>query len=481
MRAYAAGPDGVRNQTHLREFESPADVQAFLASGNITGRADIDPLLAFAVAGTDGGTDHNRAFRGMKACAAGISGDRGGGGKDPAKIGAVEGMKAYAVAGNGTRAGSESNLPNARVKAYAATSSGPKEGASSVLPDVNVIAAGAAGTHKGEIREGNPVSAVRDVKAFAAGPAKQGVATTSGEVASLKAASEQEDDVQAVAAMGFGFELDVIAAAEQQTGYPHILISFVYDQDGDFFEKRLCYWPRTILGDSGAFTVWTKGETVDLDAYIAWCQHYLGQRSDFLPITLDVIPGQLGGGAPTDAERRVAMAQGIENSDALRDAGVPIMEVFHWHEPLDHLEFLLDRRRTGEVVGIGGLAGGGSITKKREFCDSVFATVKAYCGGDWTRTPPVHGLGISPESPLARRYPWFSIDSSSWATAAKFGRGVDSRGKRGDRDGRISNKAVRQLYLTRVLEGWNRKEHELTVMWHGRGIRFNLEGAATHA
>lgn len=325
---------------------------------------DLDTLRAFAVAGKDGGSDHLQAFRKMRA---------------------------YVAAGNGTREGSESNLPK----------------------------------------------------------------------------------VKAVAAMGFGFELGVVKDASER-GYPHVLISFLYDKEGNFFEDRLQYWPTSILGDSGAFTVWTKGETVDLAAYIRWCQAYRSKREDFLAITLDVIPGQLDGGAPTRAEQESAVAQSIENSDAMRAEGVRIMEVFHWHEPIEQLRVLLERRQPGEVVGIGGLAGGGSIVKKREFIDSVFfgkGGVRDWCGG-WEKTPPIHGLGVSPDSPLANRVPWWSIDSSSWASPAKFGRHVDSRGKRGGKDSRIGNKQVRELYLTRILEGWNRKEIAYTKVWAERGVRF---------
>lgn len=299
--------------------------------------------------------------------------------------------------------------------------------------------------------------------------------------------------VNAYAAMGFGFELGVIGAVDvnayaatntkgdkspvlRQTGYPHVLISFVYDKQRDFFTDRLGYWPDSILGDSGAFSVWTLGETVDLGEYTDWCLHYQELRPDFLAITLDVIPGKPDGSAPTKRDRTKAMNQGVANSDQLRESGVRIMEVFHWHEPMEQLELLLDRRRPGEVVGIGGLAGGGSIVAKRRFCDSVFAVVKEHVGG-WEKLPPIHGLGISPDSPLAARYPWWSVDSSSWAAPAKFGRHVSKDGKRGGRDGRVSQTDVRRLYLGRVLEGWNRREQTLTKMWHERGVRFDVQGS----
>lgn len=309
--------------------------------------------------------------------------------------------------------------------------------------------------------------AFREVNAYA-------VAGTDGGTDHLGAFRDAKE-VNGYASMGFlqgGVELQAVQ------GYPHVLISFIYDKEGDFFERRLGYWPRSCLGDSGAFTVWTKGETIDLDAYIAWCHSYLEKRPDFLAISLDVIPGSLDGGAPTKAQQKKAMRDSLKNGDRLREAGVRIMEVFHWHEPNSYLDELLDRRQEGEVLGIGGLAGGGSIVAKREFCDSVFARVKERCG-DWAQLPPIHGLGISPESPLAARYPWWSVDSSSWAAPAKFGRHVSRNGKRGGRDSRVGNRSVRRLYLTRVLEGWNRREVELTRMWEQRGISYRWEAGCS--
>lgn len=256
--------------------------------------------------------------------------------------------------------------------------------------------------------------------------------------------------------------------AYASTGYPSVLISYVYDRERTFFEK-LGYWPEHSMGDSGAFSVWTLGETIDLDDYIAWCRYYTEATPGFVPISLDVIPGRPGT-KPTMAERERAMAQSVENGDQIRAAGVGIMEVYHWHEPIEHLDRLLARRQPGELLGIGGLASGGSRTEKVAFCDQVFAHVRDACG--WNALPPLHGLGVSPTSPLGVRYPWWSVDSSSWSLAGRFGRHVSGSGRRGDADPRTSNRTVRQIYLTRVLDSWQRHDRTLTETWASRGVRF---------
>lgn len=245
-------------------------------------------------------------------------------------------------------------------------------------------------------------------------------------------------------------------------GYPHVLVSFVYDQTQTFFSKRLGYSPESWMGDSGAFTVWTQGATVDLDAYIEWCHGYLALNPDFVAVSLDVRPGQPGS-TPTRRERLRAMAESIDNGDKLRAAGIRIVEVYHLHEPLSHLELLLDRRQPGERIGIGGGA-------TAEFCDTAFAFMRDRHG--WDNLPPVHGFGVSPIAKLGARYPWFSCDSSGWMASARFGHGIGRRGDKTHDDTRTTNVGVRTLYLFRVLDRWLRAERELTALWHQRGIRF---------
>lgn len=259
------------------------------------------------------------------------------------------------------------------------------------------------------------------------------------------------------------------------TGYPHVLISFVYDPDGVFFDEKLRYWPQSCIGDSGAFTVWTKGEKIELEDYASWARAYLAKKPDFQFLNLDVIPGDFQTSrSPTEAEREAAMAASLENADALRGLGVPVIEVYHLHEPLSYLEKLAERRQPGVPIGLGGLAGRGVSTRaRRHFCDHTFARLRDLSGG-WGTLIPIHGLGISPTINIATEFPWYSIDSSSWATPARFGKQVSRSGKAGASrsDSRVSNRDIRRLYLTRMLDGWQAREKALTTMWERRGVRF---------
>jgi hypothetical protein len=256
----------------------------------------------------------------------------------------------------------------------------------------------------------------------------------------------------------------------EDTGYPHILISYAYDLDR-MFATRLGYEPRDWLGDSGAFTAWTKGDAVDLDDLIDWCRYQVARAPSFRCISLDVIPGEAGGNRqPTTRERNRAIKQSLANGDAMRAAGLKIIEVFHVFEPLTHLELLMERRQPGELLGLGGMVGR-SEALKRSFADEVFRRVRDVAGG-WQDITPVHGLGVSIRSPMAARYPWFSVDSSSWLAPAQYGKKVNTVGALYGEDDRTRHRSVRHLYLVRALEGWLKQEAALTAMWDARGVTY---------
>jgi hypothetical protein len=252
-------------------------------------------------------------------------------------------------------------------------------------------------------------------------------------------------------------------------GYPHVLCSFVYDRKRMFFEELLSYRPATCMGDSGAFSVWTKGETIDVDEYAAWALHYTNLIPGFVTVSLDVLPGRPHV-RPSVAARQAGMDQSLANGDRLRAKGLRIVEVFHLHEPIEFFDVLLDRRQPGEMIGLGALAAGTSGPEVRAFCDAAFTHLRDRHG--WDALPPVHGFGIAPTSAAGGRYPWWSTDSSSWMSSAQFGKAIRRDGRNNGDDSRTSNRAVRTLYLQRVLESWKRRATDLDRLWASRGVRF---------
>jgi len=251
-------------------------------------------------------------------------------------------------------------------------------------------------------------------------------------------------------------------------GYPHILISYYYDRRLDFFDKCLGYEPEHLIGDSGAFSAWTMGDEIDLEAYAEWCRIYLDRFAEFKCVSLDIIAGAREGIA-TRKENQRAMRESVLNGDALRAKGLPIMEVFHQGEPLRYLDKLLDRRQPGEVLGISP-RDRRPASERQAFCDEVFSHLRDRDG--WTALSPTHALGVGAFSAIALRYPWWSLDSSSWIAASQYGKGVTRSGSFKGSDTRTRNRSVRHLYLTRVLEGWRRQEDALTKLWADRGVSY---------
>lgn len=254
------------------------------------------------------------------------------------------------------------------------------------------------------------------------------------------------------------------------TRYPNVLISYLFDPDRSFLNS-VHYRPQLFL-DSGAFSVWSVGEKVDVEKYADWALAYFSEQPGTLVANLDVIPGKPGGGAPTMRERKRAAAQGMANADYLRSRGLRVIEAYHRYEAPKVLRELIKRRQPGEMLALGGLVGGTDTQGKIRFCDSAFATLRDECG--WEQLPPVHGFGVGADSRLGRRYPWYSIDSVSWVRGRRFRINV---ARDGSWEGvvpteRTMKPQLASLYNRRVLTRWALLQSTLTEVWQARGVRF---------
>ena len=199
--------------------------------------------------------------------------------------------------------------------------------------------------------------------------------------------------------------------------YPYVLLSFAYAR---LLEHYAAVWHQKgshIKLDSGAFTAWNTGGKVNLIEYKDWC-HSIAQRFPDRPITcinLDVIPGEKGR-ASTQSEREDGIAQSLINADRLRSAGLPIVEVFHQDEPFSLLETLVERL---PVKGTLALSPRNDVSVQRR--EKWLRSVTGYWMKNHGKTfPKAHGLAVTGKS-LMKAYPFYSVDSSSWATCARYG------------------------------------------------------------
>lgn len=171
--------------------------------------------------------------------------------------------------------------------------------------------------------------------------------------------------------------------------------------------------PRKLFIDSGAFSAWTKGKTIDVDEYIAW----INERADFISLygQIDVIPGDIVKGHTPEQVKEAARLT-WENYLYMRPRMKKpegLLYTFHVGEPYDYLRQALEwRDEQGKpipYIALGGMVGKPGPVRKN-FLDTCFNIIKKSTNPD----VKVHAFGMTSFELLAQ-YPGItSADSTSW-------------------------------------------------------------------
>lgn len=150
--------------------------------------------------------------------------------------------------------------------------------------------------------------------------------------------------------------------------------------------------------DSGAYSAKTQGVPIDLETYVK----YIKEVAPYLEIyaSLDVIG---------DAEAT------LENQKKMEDLGVTPMPCFHRGEPFSYLEQYVDKY---EYLALGGMVTSTNRASMPGWLDTVFD--KYVCDKDGLPRVKIHGFGMTTFR-LMKRYPWYSVDSTSWLSGSKRG------------------------------------------------------------
>lgn len=174
----------------------------------------------------------------------------------------------------------------------------------------------------------------------------------------------------------------------------NLLWSYAYARDVDVAKANSEWNVPSIrfFADSGAHSARTLGIHLDVQAYAEWLKKWSTQFTIYA--NLDSI---------------WAPATTWANQQALEDHGLHPMPVFHTGEPWSWLEKYLEAGYT--YIALGKLLGE-PWGKLRPWLAKAFRIA-----GD---TAVFHGFGLTRLDAL-RDFPFYSVDSSSWLGASKFG------------------------------------------------------------
>jgi hypothetical protein len=157
---------------------------------------------------------------------------------------------------------------------------------------------------------------------------------------------------------------------------------------------------KTLFLDSGAFSAFTQGVTIDLQEYADFVQ----DNSDIIHVAsnLDVI-GRGNEQASWD------------NQKTLEKMGAKIQPV---HHARDADKWLLKYLAEGyDYIFLGGMVPE-TTQYLRGWLDHMWG--KYLTNKDGTAKIKVHGFGLT-TGELMWRYPWYSVDSTSWVMNSSFG------------------------------------------------------------
>lgn len=187
--------------------------------------------------------------------------------------------------------------------------------------------------------------------------------------------------------------------------------------------------------DSGAFSVWSRGATIDLRAYIEFCLKYPDTTAF---VALDVIPGK-----PNEKRRstkqnvETSCKQGWHNYKQMLKAGIPqkkIIPVFHQN---DHIHWLKRYIKEGaDYIGISPANDRTTSEKLKWMKKDCADLVNKY-------NIKTHGFAVTSFRLMTDSgFRWWSVDSASWVRLAAYGKVYIPRKTEGKWDYSISPRAV---------------------------------------
>lgn len=184
---------------------------------------------------------------------------------------------------------------------------------------------------------------------------------------------------------------------------------------------------RIALLDSGVFSTWSRGDKVDMDAYSAsilellkleqW-SHFVG--CDRIPASPGVMPTKedVEASAKETWDNFLYM---VEKKNVPADRLIPVFhqnESFHWLKNMVdyHKQMIKSGSKEGLYIGISP-ANDRTSAQRILWLEQCMPYVTNPDGSAVLRW---HGFGAT-STQFMHRYPWFSVDSTSWLRCGSFG------------------------------------------------------------
>lgn len=239
-------------------------------------------------------------------------------------------------------------------------------------------------------------------------------------------------------------------------GTGHILFTFADCNDSNVVNENLKLYDDSfkIIIDSGAFSLWNTGKSVDRQKLLTF---YKGIKTnkEIHFINLDVIPAKRGR-KPTKKEAKIACEQGWQNYLWFKKNGIQTLPVFHQDDDFDYLYKIMKEN----VYFCVSPANDSSTKVRMKWLDSVFAIIKA----DYK----THGLAATSKQML-ERYPFYSVDSINWKSPHMFGNSK-AFDKKVNVSLMIKSKSMIKMILKKEIEYYVKLQRDITKLWKSRGV-----------
>lgn len=150
--------------------------------------------------------------------------------------------------------------------------------------------------------------------------------------------------------------------------------------------------------DSGAFSAWSKNLSINIDDYIKFIicnESYI----DYYSVLDDINDPEIT----------------LSNQKYMESKGLNPIPCYHYNENEKFLEYYLGKYK---YIALGGMV---PISTKDliKWLDKIF-TLLCPSSNNYLPTHKIHGFGMTSFS-LMLRYPWYSVDSTSWVLTGRFG------------------------------------------------------------